>query len=239
MDSKNVNKILIIPYKDKEFLNEDKDAGAFSVPVNPESYTRTYKVEYDDRNGHGQAGSDPKYKASPPEELKLEFIFDSTGTIQGYHYNIGKKEDIEKGKAVDNQVKKFLKTVYDINGQVHRPRFLKLCWGTLHFPCVLTNVDINYTLFNKDGHPIRAKANATFKEYISPKKREQKARNSSPDLTHRRLIKAGDRLDNIVHDIYNDSQYVLQVAKVNGFSSFRTIPIGQELILPPLDKTEI
>lgn len=224
-----LTKIKIEAYTDKELSAK---CGEFSLPVNPETYKRSYKVELDDRRPHGECGSDPKFTSSPPEELNLEFLFDETGTIEGYAGttgNGGVKKDIET----------FIETVYKVDGSIHRPKFLKVKWGNLEFPCVLANVDIQYTLFNGDGVPIRAKANAMFKEYLSPEVRQKGCNKNSPDLTHRVTIQSSDRLDNLVYDVYKDPQYMLQVAQINNFTSLRQMPLGQELVLPPLDKTEL
>ena len=58
----------------------------------------------------------------------------------------------------------------------------------------------------------------------------------SPDLTHLRTVKAGDRLDLMTHNIYNDTKYLMQVAKVNKLSTFRRLKPGAELALPTLQK---
>ena len=233
--SEYIDKVVIVPYTDKNF-NQRDSVGLFALPVNPETYTRTFKVEYDTRRGQGNQGTNPKFKSAPPEELKLEFMFDSTGTIMGYHYNLGSDEDMEEGKAVDKQICKFLKTVYKVSGNTHKPNYLKIFWGTLQFPCVMTNVDINYTLFNEFGNPIRAKASATFKQYLSPDFREREAKKCSPDVTHQQLIKAGDRIDILVEDVYNTTGYVLSVARANDLTSIRQLPIGTQFVLPPLEK---
>ncbi len=60
----------------------------------------------------------------------------------------------------------------------------------------------------------------------------------SPDLTHVRSVKAGDRLDLMTNKIYNDSKYVTQIAKANGLTTIRKIKPGKDLVFPPLDKTE-
>ncbi len=230
-----IDKVVIVPYTDKNLDTRDP-VGPFALPVNPETYTRTLKVEYDTRRGQGNQGTNPKFKSAPPEELKLEFIFDSTGTIMGYHYNLGDDEDIEEGKAVEKQICKFLKTVYKVSGNTHKPNYLRIFWGSLKFPCVMTNVDINYTLFNETGYPIRAKASATFKQYLSPDFREREAQKCSPDVTHQQLIKAGDRIDFLVEKVYNSSEYILATARANGLTSIRQLPVGSSFIFPPLEK---
>lgn len=223
-----VSKIVIVPYKDKTYQTQVKDN--FALPINPETYSKSYKVEYDLRRGHGQEGTDPKFKSTAPEELKLEFVFDGTGTVEGYTY---------PDKTVQEQIDLFLKTVYHMDGDIHRPRFLKIFWDELRFPCILTNLDLNYTLFDPDGKPLRAKASASFTNYIEQEAREARNRKKSPDLTQKRQVKGGDRLDLLTYRIYDDSNFFLQVAKANGLTSLRNVKEGLDILLPPFDKTEI
>ncbi len=225
-------KVLIHVFEDEDFQRKARiSPNPISLPVNPESFTKNYKVEVNDDQGHGSQGTDPKFTKTPPKELKLDFVFDGTNTIQGYKYNDDKRE-------VKDQVDIFLNAVYNMNGGIHKPHFLQILWGKdFEFKCVLTNLDLNYTLFKPNGDPIRVKASSTFLQYVSQRERVAREGKKSPDLTHSRQVKAGDRLDNMTYDIYNKSKYVTQIAKANGLTSFRKIKPGNELLFPPLDKT--
>ena len=203
----------------------------FTLSVNPESYTKNYKVEYDLQRGQGNQGTDGRFKSTAPEELRLDFYFDGTNTIEGYA-NAGKY------KSVEEELKAFLDTVYNMAGEIHRPRFLQVVWGTLDFPCILKNLDLNYTLFQDDGKPLRIKVAATFLNYIAQRERVQRERKRSPDLTRIRNVKQGDRLDYMTFQTYGDANLVMQVAKANNLTTFRQLKGGVDLRFPPLDKTE-
>lgn len=226
----NVQKVVIVPYKDKNFQNQDRGIEQFVVPVNPESYGENIKVEYDQEKGVGNEGTGGKYKGAPPAELKMDFTLDGTGTIQGYYYN-----DL----SVLDQVEKLKKVVYNKKSDKHRPNFCIVFWGDLAFQCVMTSLDIKYTLFDEDGRPLRAKTSAAFSEYIAKEEREARANENSPDLTHMRKATSSDRLDLLTHEIYNESNLLLQVAKANGLTSLRKLRAGAEIFFPPLDKTEL
>lgn len=231
-DNGKLEKVLIHSYEDEKFsIKTELDVNPISLPVNPESFTQNYKIGLNQQQGQGNQGTNPDYTATKPEELKLDIIFDGTGIIEGYKYN-------GDDPSVKAQVKIFLDTVYKMNGKTHRPPLLKVQWGQLIFQGVLSNLDLNYTLFQPNGDPLRAKASVTFVKYIPQKERVARENKSSPDLTHVRMVKAGDRLDLMTHRIYNDPKYVLQVARVNGLSSFREIQPGTELVFPPIGKTE-
>lgn len=229
MVDKSLHKITIWSYKDKEFNNKLSE---FKVPINPESYSQNYKINLDTQKGHGQQGTDPKYKSTDPEQFKIDIILDGTKTMEGYDASHDKK-------TVKQQLEDFQKCVYYMEGEIHRPRFLKIFWGKeINFPCVLSQLDINYTLFYPDGSPMRVKISATFLKYLSEKKREAEQKKKSPDLTHERIANSGDRLDLMTYNIYNNSKYFLQVARINKLTTTRRLITGNKLIFPPFNKNE-
>lgn len=224
-------KFEIKSFSDNKFK---KDGGKkdFKLPINPETFSRNLKVERDTTKGHGNNQTNPKFVGTAPEELKIEFILDGTGTMEGYLESL-------KNMPVKDQLKKFVECVYDYDGKIHSPRYLKIHYGSeVKFDCVLTSLDINYTLFNSDGSPLRAKLTANFLQYIDPESRAKKERNSSPDLTHKRIVKAGDRLDLMTYNIYDSPAYFLQVGFRNELTTVRRIKPGQEIHFHPFDKSE-
>jgi hypothetical protein len=233
-DRKKLEKLLIRSFANRDFSGEDTSR-MFSTPINPESFTKNYKVAVDTQRGHGSPGAEVKYKSTAPEELKLEFVLDGTKTMEGYGGN--NKEYINR--PVELQLQDFLKCTYDMDGKIHRPRFLIVFWGSeINFRCVLSNVDINYTLFEPDGRPLRVKITATFLKHKSREELIEEAKLSSPDLTHYKQVKQDDRLDLMTYDIYNDPKYFLQVGKINTLTSIRNVKPGAELYFPPFDKNE-
>ena len=224
-------KVLIHAYEDEAFQTKSGlSPNPISLPVNPESFTQNFKIALNQQQGQGNQSTNSDYKGTKPEELKFDFIFDGTNTIEGYKYN-------GDDHSVKAQLDIFMNTVYNMNGEIHRPHFLQVQWGEFMFPCILSNLDLNYTLFQPNGDPLRIKVNATFLNYVAQKERVAREKRRSPDLTHVRLVKGGDRLDLMTSKIYKDSQFVTQIAKANGLTTFRKIKPGIELVFPPLDKT--
>ncbi|HEU6454372.1 MAG TPA: peptidoglycan-binding protein, partial [Roseateles sp.] len=62
------------------------------------------------------------------------------------------------------------------------------------------------------------------------------AQDQSPDLTHKRVVKAGDRLPLLCNEIYGTPHLYLQVAAANGLDDFRNLAPGTQLFFPPLEK---
>jgi hypothetical protein len=217
----NLSKLQIISYKDDRFQEKDQ---SISVPVNPDKYSRSIKVEYNQEQEQGTQGNNPPFNRTPPEELQFEFLFDGTGVVPG-------SKDIQAG------IEEFKKTVYKIEGDIHRPNFLKLIWGDLSFNCVLKELKIDFTLFKPDGTPLRAMVNATFMQVVDEKRRSAEQGKNSPDLTHVRYVKEGDTLPYMSYKIYGDASYYIQVAKYNGLKNFRNIRPNMKIVFPPIDKT--
>lgn len=227
-------KVEIRAFKDKSYT---KQLGKFELPINPEQFSQSFKVAYDQKQAAGAQGADPEFKVSKPEELKLDFTFDGTGVVPVK----GKANSFHKD--VVDQVESFLKIVYVMNSETHKPNFLRLLWGNISFgdqnsfDCILTDLTIDYTLFAPDGKPLRAKLKATFLSYVEAKRRIREEGKQSPDVTHVRRVKAGETLPLMTQRIYGDQSYYLQVAKVNGLVNFRQLKTNTTLQFPPVDKT--
>ena len=194
--------------------------------INPETYTLEYKVKTAEGQGQGTSGAQQKFAYTMPEELSFEFLFDSTGIIDGKPKRDGVFDDVDR----------FRKVLTEYRPSSHEPYHLKLVWGNLVFTGRAVELAITYKLFNADGQPIRALAKAKFKGSIEEQKRIAKENPQSADLTHIRQVKAGDTLPAMCAQVYGDPKYYLDVARVNGLSGFRALAPGRELLFPPLQK---
>ena len=192
--------------------------GEFKAYFNPEEYSQVYDVEYVRQQGEGTTGSPVVFRRVKPQEYTLKLVFDGTGVS-------GEKIDVYR------KIQDFFRVVgYD--GQIHRPRYLKLLWGKLQSNCVLLKATINYKIFRPDGSPLRAFLEATFTENVDDTTRAAQANDRSPDLTHVRVVRDGDTLPLMAYRIYGD----LEVAKANRLQNFRRLKPGQTLVFPPIEK---
>jgi len=212
--------------------------GKFEVYLNPEGYNYNYQIKYKDDQSHGNSSGQPKYSKTLPEEVDFEFLFDKTGAIPGTI----KAEEAdariqERADGVIPDIEKFKKIVYDYDGKLHRPPFLKLIWGTLMFKGVLVSMNINFKLFLPDGTPIRAVIKAKFKGSIENSLRVRNENDESSDVTHVRIVKAGDKLPLMAYEIYKDASYYIKVAEYNKLINFRNLQPGQEILFPPIKKS--
>jgi hypothetical protein len=136
--------------------------------------------------------------------------------------------------TVEKDVEEFKNLLMGYDGDTHQTSYLKLLWGGYSLSCRLKSMDIEYTLFRKDGRPIRAKVRCTFKGTVDYKLMVAKEKKSSPDMTHERVIKMNDKLPLLAEDIYTSNTYYIDVAKNNRLLSFRNVPQGQKIQFPPV-----
>jgi hypothetical protein len=230
-------KLRIKAYSDEQFSDEVSE-GEFRTLLNPENYTFKYKIEQNDDQASGTSSAAPRFNKALPEDLELEFVFDRTGVITDYGAPGGSDDKTfkDEGGGIIDDVEKFKKVIFDYNGDEHKPNYLVISWGTLLFKGTLSEMDITFKLFKSDGTPLRAVARAKFKGFVEDDLRVAIENNSSPDLTHVRIVKDGDTLPLMAHRIYGDSKYYLEVAKTNQITNFRKLTVGQKIFFPPIEK---
>jgi hypothetical protein len=229
-------KVEITAYKSAAF-DKKIGSGIFKALVNPEGYTRSYKIKYKDQQASGTKSQELKFEKVEPEDLDLEFLFDKTGALPGTFKATDDAGIQEEGKqGVWPDIETFKKVVYDYKGELHRPPFLMITWGELVFKCVLREMTIQFKLFRPDGTPIRAVAKAKFTSTVENELRVRDQGDKSPDITHTRVVKAGDTLPMLCYEVYQDARYYLQVAKANNLISFRNLEEGMRLKFPPIQK---
>ncbi len=216
-----LEKLLIKAYSAADYSGEP--VAEFKADFNPQEYGQVYDVEYQRQQGEGTTGSPVVFRKVKPQEYRFKLMFDGTGTCS------------EKVEVYD-RIQEFFSVVgYD--GEIHRPRYLKLLWGKLESKCVLLKADITYKLFYSDGRPLRAIMDATFSENIDDSTRAAEANDQSPDLMRKVTVKEGDTLPLLSYRIYGDQTYYLKVAEANGLNNFRNLKAGQTLVFPPLEKS--
>jgi len=200
-----------------------KKKGEINAFINPSTYARNYTAVYQNTPETDASAPTQVFKRVGESDLKLNFFVDGTGVVPlGTYAN------------VDAYVDAFTNLVCGFQGDIHRPYYLLITWGRLKFTCVCTKADVTYTLFTPDGNALRANIDAVFAESIDYKTKAMAAEKSSPDLTHMRVVKAGDTLPLMTYRIYGDSKYYIQVAKRNGLSNFNAIKPGDVLYFHPL-----
>lgn len=214
-------KMTIIPLKDTDPI--PIPAGPpYVVMFNPETISETQQYDYYDDQASGLEGAVQRFGKGRPQYFSFEFLIDGTGAS-------GDKREVIA------EIELFKKTV-QLDGELHRPPFLALIYGSIMTICVLNHMEVTYTMFRKNGTPLRAKINASFSGHTKNLLNLLVSNFLSPDLTKRTTIKEGDTLPQLCNAIYESPRFYIEAAKANGMTNFRKLSAGQELIFPPIEK---
>jgi hypothetical protein len=213
--------LTITAYKAESCNDSDKVGTEYTAQLNPTKYKKSWKtnsVEVKQANGLNLV----MVKPADPEEISLDFTIDNTGVVPGGDVDI-----------VTN-IKSLKDMCLSVNDDTHTTNYLMLRWGALELKCKMKNFDVDYTLFNTDGLPIRAIITAHFKEHLDLGTMLEGL--NSPDMSHFTEVRKGDSLPLMCENIYGAPHYYLQVAEVNGIIDFRNLTPGQKILFPRLEK---
>lgn len=220
MASGSLKYLTVRAFKDCGFSSH---IGDYKVLINPDKFSQSFSIEYNKKQAQGEPNTSIKYAKSPPSTMTFQLVFDATGVVDPSRTDL------------PTEIKNFKKLVYDYNGDIHSPNYLKLTWGNaLTFQCRLESLKLEYKLFAPNGNPLRAMADVSFVEYQSPKQIQNEAGKNSPDMTHLIQVVAGDTLPALCYTVYGDSKYYVQVARFNKLFNYRNLKPGSTLQFPPL-----
>lgn len=206
----------------------------FKATINPSEYKQNFGITYRDRGSGeatpiGKSAATPKFGSVNAETISFAFVIDGTGVVEA-----------ADGLTVKGQIEALRKIVYDFNGSTHETNVVRIAWGEGMDPFDgrLESMDFKYTLFRATGEPLRANVEMKYVSYVTPTEEALAANRTSPDLTHRVTVRAGDTLPLLCKRIYDDPTRYLFVAAANGLASFRRLDPGLVLSFPPLPKGE-
>jgi len=130
------------------------------------------------------------------------------------------------------------KAVYNlllIDPATHAPPICDIAWGSLKFRGVLDHVTGKFTLFLADGTPVRATLGVSFKEFIDVDALVRVQPTQSADHRKNRVVKSGDRIDNIASEEYGDPGQWRPIAEANDLDDPDQLQPGHVLVIPALN----
>jgi nucleoid-associated protein YgaU len=199
---------------------------SFEALLNPSEFKHDHSISYDETKTLGQPAADPKFGAVNPDTLDFSILLDGTGVVNGPG-----NRPIE----VADSMQALSGVVYAYVGTAHQPSPVRVLWGTTIFYGRLKSMSTQYTLFKPSGQPLRAKVTMGFVGFMSKTEGKLTANMSSPDRSHRVLVKEGDTLPLLCNKIYGDPWYHEEVARFNHLSNVRRLVPGTMLHFPPLE----
>ena len=238
------NKILSGKIFDKKFFTSLKKLTAklpkqfipFPVMYNPESLKIKYASAYTELKNIGKDTSKLHFQYVKPDELEVDLFFDGTGAsvsngLLGTNFLADIVSVADEG--IDAILQPFIQLALFVNKEEHKPNYVWVIWGAVQFKGIVQGIDVEYTMFDRIGRPVRAKVKVSMASTVKNDK-DDKNKKESPDLTKIHVVKAGDTLPLIAQAEYSDESLYMQLAKANNLKNYRNLTIGQQLVLPPL-----
>lgn len=160
----------------------------------------------------------------------LQYVHGNTRTLNMELFFDTYEEQID----VTSQTGKIF-DLLNIDSETHAPPICKIKWGSLEFRGVLDHASGKFTLFLSDGTPVRATVTVTFKEYIDVEVLVRERPTHSADHQKTRIVKQGDRIENIASQEYGDPALWRPIAESNNLDDPSHLAAGTVLSIPPLD----
>ncbi|MCB0575937.1 MAG: hypothetical protein KDC61_15380, partial [Saprospiraceae bacterium] len=152
----------------------------FVLQYNPQSFSIKEELDFEQPQEQGKPGNDPQYKGIKPREFTIEFTIDSSGLFTSLRI------------PVIEHVRLFRSLTTIPKSKDHRPQRLIVQYGTFLSSCNLVSSEITYTLFDREGIPLRAKVKAGFQETKDNELNQAARQFSSPDVTHQYTVELLD-----------------------------------------------
>lgn len=140
---------------------------------------------------------------------------------------------------------KYIKTLESFVGYdqgKHAPVMLVMTYGNFTneltamsaLKCKLDNLDVEYTMFLKNGTPVRAKVGMTFRLGLTPEDQNALAQPNSPDHAKLVTLKRGHTLADVAAEEYDNPAEWRRIARANNIDDPMDLEPGAKLIVPPI-----
>ncbi|MDH6141853.1 MULTISPECIES: LysM peptidoglycan-binding domain-containing protein [Kitasatospora] len=170
----------------------------------------------------------PEFVGAGPRSLSLEVFLDATAT-----------HDDSVEEAVEKLMKGCVPTPSSLDRKKPSSPWVRLDWGTSRttsFNGVMAALSVNYTLFDVDGHPLRATCSLTIEEAsVDPAGQNPTSGSVEARSIHR--VITGDTLPMLAWREYGDATAWRTIAEANDIDDPMVLTPGMELIVPGIDES--
>jgi hypothetical protein len=192
---------------------------------NPHEYTLTKQNQWQRGDTKGKNVPRLKFSQGGSQTLKLQLFFDTyaDGTDVREHTDpLWRMMMINTDKTNPRSNKS-------------EPPPVSFQWGGLNFVAVITNMSQKFTLFLKDGTPVRTVVDITLEQLGDEEDYPRQNPTSGGGEAHKtRIVQAGERIDLIAFDEYGDATEWRRIAEANALTHPLRLRPGQRLVIPPL-----
>lgn len=210
------------------------DGSEVKCMFNPYEYTLSKSNSFKEQQAANGENSPPaELSKAGAQTLKLSIHFDTYGPARDSIY--GTEKDVSK---ITDKLWDFMKVTTesqpDQNDKKHVP-MVAFHWGVFFFVSYITNMTQKFTLFDKNGIPVRAKVDITFTQYRDIEDRHAMPQNPTSGggpVNRVHQVVAGDRLDLIANQVYRDATKWRYIADYNNLTNPSELTPGQMLVIP-------
>ena len=191
---------------------------------NPHEYTVAKQNQYQPGETIGRNVPKMTFRQGGAESLRLQLFFDTFA------------EKVDVRIHTEPLWSMMMVGPKDPRSNKAEPPKVAFHWGSFYFKAVITSISQKFTLFDKEGIPLRTTLDVNFQQvedpYAIPFQNPTSGR--GPALrTH--IVQEGERLDLIAAKAYGDASHWRLIADENRvFHPMRLRP-GQQLVLPPVE----
>lgn len=197
-----------------------------SCMFNPYEYTITKQNTYEQASTKGLNIPRIRFKQGGAQTLTLRLLFDT----------YGEGEDVRTFTAPLWRMMMVDEDRADQRTGKSEPPHCIFQWGRFEFEAVITKMDEKFTLFLKDGTPVRTVVNITLQQVVDEEAHAKQNPTSGGGIAPRtRILYAGDRLDLIAWEEYGDATRWRHIAEANKITDPLRLRPGQILMIPPLE----
>lgn len=190
------------------------------VLFNPTEYSIEKSNQFQNTVMPGLNSPIKQFISGNEDTLTMELFFDT----YTYHNGSDVREYTDR-----------LARLLDIDAELHAPPVCQFVWDKVLFTAVIERISQRFTMFQKDGIPVQARVNVTFKQYQPLAEQLKEPPRHSPDRTRRVVVNEGDTLWLYAANFYDDPALWREIARRNGIANPRNLTVGQELIIPALE----
>ncbi len=185
------------------------------IPVmyNPEEYKLEQGNNFAEVGIPGLPASPVQYVRGKSRTLSMELFFDT----------------YEKGEDV-RKYSHGIVGLLDKLAQTQAPPVLLFVMGQFTFQCVLVDAGQRFTMFLRNGTPVRTTLSVRFQEYVSVEIQVERGLFIGPPTLHN--IGERQTLSNLAADYLGDPARWRDIAEANDIDDPFSIPPGQALTIP-------
>jgi hypothetical protein len=191
---------------------------------NPNEYTLTKQNRWERGETKGKNVPRLKFSQGGSQTLKLQLFFDTYA------------EGIDVRLHTELLWRMMMVNSNKVNPRSNKsePPPVTFQWGGLIFTAVITSLSQKYTLFLQDGTPVRTTVDITLEQLADDQDFPRQNPTSGGEVLRTRIVRAGERLDLIAYQEYEDATQWRRIAEANGLRHPLRLRPGQQLVIPPL-----